>query len=116
MTRSLDPALLARLDRRFAGQPNFNTWLARQSVAIAVMEEPAEPYPRPHYDYVADPELQKPIRLWEVAIVYRDGRPDNVLTPPGGVPEEEAISVYRTYRDTVDRAEGVVGTFPAREG
>jgi hypothetical protein len=53
--------------------------------------------------------------LWETAIVYRDGRPDSVLTPAGGVPEHEAISIYRTYRDTVDRADGVVGTFPARE-
>ncbi|MCJ2057306.1 hypothetical protein MKL09_12150 [Methylobacterium sp. J-048] len=63
-----------------------------------------------------NPELRTPITRWEVAIVYRDGRPDSVLTPPGGVPEEEAISVYRTYRDTIDRREGVVGTFPAREG
>lgn len=64
---------------------------------------------------VSEAAAEPPVRLWETAIVYRDGRPDSVLTPAGGVPEDEAISIYRTYRDSVDRADGVVGTFPARE-
>ncbi len=59
---------------------------------------------------------QIPASFWEVAIVHSDGRPDDVITPVGGVPKSEALSVLRTYRDTVDPADGRVELLVAREG
>lgn len=93
MTGSVPAALKDKLARRFGTAPGFRSWLAHHESV------PAEPRPR----------------MWEAAIVYRDGRSDVVLTPPGGVTEAEATSVYRTYRETVDRREGVVGIFPVTE-
>lgn len=87
-------ALKDKLARRFGTAPGFRSWLAHHGEGV-----PAAPAPR----------------LWEAVIVYRDGRDDVVLTPPGGVSEAEATSVYRTYRETVSRAEGVVGIFPVTE-
>ena len=52
--------------------------------------------------------------LWEAAIVYRDDRPDVVLTRPGGVTQDEAIAVYQANAGVIDRSEGVVGTFRVR--
>lgn len=93
-TAPVPPALRDKLTKRFGASPGFRSWLAHHGEGV-----PAAPAPR----------------LWEAVIVYRDGRSDVVLTPPGGVPEAEATSVYRTYRETVDRREGVVGIFPVTE-
>lgn len=93
MTAPVPAALKDKLAKRFGQAPGFRSWLAHHGECV-----PAEPRPR----------------LWEAVIVYRDGRAETVLTPPGGVTEAEATSVYRTYRDTVDRREGVVGIFPVQ--
>lgn len=93
----MSSALKDKLARRFGDTPGFQRWVARQCEGPATVPAPAGR------------------RLWEAAIVYRDGRPNFVLTPAGGVTEQEATSVYRTYRDTIDRSEGVVGIFPVRE-
>ena len=116
--RTLDAAARDRLSARFARDPKGREGHARWLARYLGQPVPA-PAPRPaRFEYRADPTMAAPlpveaVPLFEVAIVFRDGRPDTVLTP-AGVPEDEAISIWRTYRDSVERAAGVVGVFPVR--